>query len=92
MCLLLLVVVDAHEEQFAGVLRHLGGVLLAVDLVDGGVGVLVVFQFQDDGGGFDILAGQQHEVGKPFELRSNLLTLGRVQVNLTLLSLNRSFA
>ena len=34
------VVVDAHEQQVFGVLRHLGGVLPALDLVDGGIGIL----------------------------------------------------
>ena len=47
---LLLVVVDAHEEEVVGVLCHLGGILLLLDLVDGAVRILVVFQFEDDGG------------------------------------------
>ena len=48
--LCLTVVIDPHKQQVGGMLRHLGGVLTAVDLRDGTVGVAVVFQFEDDGG------------------------------------------
>ena len=41
--LCLSVVVDAHEEEVGGMLRHLGGVLPAVNLLNGTVGVAVVF-------------------------------------------------
>ena len=50
MRLVLAVVVDTHEQEVAGVLCHLGRILLAADLGDGPFRVLVVFQLQDDGG------------------------------------------
>ena len=64
MGLCLLVVVDVHKEEVVGVLRHFCRVLLAENLVDGGFGVLVVFQFQNDGGGVDVLAWDEHQIGK----------------------------
>ena len=64
MGLLLTVVVDAHKKEVAGVLRHFGGILATENLVDGGVGIAVVFQLQDDGGRIDILSWNEHEVGE----------------------------
>ena len=61
----LLVVVDTHEQEVASVLSHFGGVLLSLDLFNGTVGILVVFQFEDDGGRINVLARDEHEVGKP---------------------------
>ena len=49
--LCLFVVVDAYEEQVGGVLGHFGWVFLPLDLRDGGVCILVVFQFYHDGRG-----------------------------------------
>ena len=43
----LFVVVDADEEKVACVVGKFGGIVLAFDLVDGSVGLLVVFQFND---------------------------------------------
>ena len=60
----LLVVIDTHEEEVVDMLRHFCRVLYAEDLVDGGVGILVIFQLQDDGGGIYILARDEHQIGK----------------------------
>ena len=60
------VVVDADEQQVVGVLRHLGGVLPALDLVDGGIGILPELQFNDNGGRLHVLARDEHDVGKAF--------------------------
>ena len=62
-----------------------------VYLVDGSIGGVVVIEFHNDGGCAAVLSRHEHEVGKALGLRPNLLTLGRVQASLTLLSLNRSF-
>ena len=45
----ILVIVDTHEEEVVGMLRHFCRILLAQYLVDGGVGITVVFQLQDYG-------------------------------------------
>ena len=37
-------------EKVAGVLRYFDGILPTENLIDGGVGIAVIFQFQDDGG------------------------------------------
>ena len=58
--LLLAVVVDTYEKKVAGVLRHFGGVLFSENLVDGGVGISVVFQLQNDGWRIDIFAGDEN--------------------------------
>ena len=44
------VIVDAHEQQAVGMLSHLCRILLALDLIDGGIGILVELQLYDDGG------------------------------------------
>ena len=46
----LLVVADAHEQQVVGILRHLFGIVLPLNLRNRRVGILVIFQFDDDGG------------------------------------------
>ena len=43
------VVADADEQHVAGVGRHFLWIVPAPDLVYGGVGGLIVFQFDDDG-------------------------------------------
>ena len=58
------VVVDAYEQQVFGVLRHLGGVLPALDLVDSGIGILPELQFDDDGRRLHVLARDEHDVGE----------------------------
>ena len=60
---LLFVVVDAHEQQVAGVLPHLVGVLLALDLLDGTVRILVVLQFDDQCWLIHVLTRDKHQVG-----------------------------
>ena len=64
MRLLLLVVIDAHEKEIARVLHYFCGILFALYLVDGGVGIMVVFQLKDDGRGIYILTGNEHQVSK----------------------------
>ena len=44
------VVADAHEEDVASVFGNLCGILLALNLVDGSVGSVVEFEFDDEGG------------------------------------------
>ena len=63
MLLRLLVVVDAHEENVAGVVGNLRGIILALDLVDGSVGGMIEFQFNDECRLADVAAGNHHEVG-----------------------------
>ena len=57
------VVVDAHEEDVAGVFGNLCGILLALYLVDGSVGRVVEFEFDDEGGLADVAAWNHHQVG-----------------------------
>ena len=52
------VVVDADKQQVIRILHHLGRVLPALNLVDGGIGVLPELQLDDDGGRFHITRGQ----------------------------------
>ena len=59
----LLVVVDAHKENVAGVVGYLCGIFLALDLVDGSVGGMIEFQFNDECRLADVAAGNHHEVG-----------------------------
>ena len=63
MLLRLLVVVDAHEENVAGVFGYLRGIFLALDLVDGSVGGMIEFQFNDECRLADVAAGNHHKVG-----------------------------
>ena len=44
MLLRLLVVVDAHEEDVARVFSDLRGIVLPLDLIDGGIGGMIEFQ------------------------------------------------
>ena len=64
MRLFLAVVVDAHEKEVTGVLRHFRRILAAVNLVDGGVGIIVEFQLKDDGERIDVLAWDEHQVSE----------------------------
>jgi hypothetical protein len=47
------VIVDAYQQQTVSILSHLGRVLLAQNLGDSRVGILVILQFDDDGGRVD---------------------------------------
>ena len=60
----LAVVIDADEQQAVGVFGQLGGVLAALNLVDGRVGILIILQLQHDGGRVDVLARDEHQDGK----------------------------
>ena len=62
----LAVIIDAYEQEVGGVLGHLSGVLLTLDLVDSRVGIFSELQLDDDGGRFDVLARDEHDVGKAF--------------------------
>lgn len=46
----LAVVIDAYEQEVGGVIGHLGRVLLALNMVDGRIGILSELQLDDDGG------------------------------------------
>ena len=65
MLLRFLVVVDAHEEDVASVFGNLCGILLALNLVDGSVGRVVEFQFDNEGGFADVATRNHHQVGIP---------------------------
>ena len=63
MLLRLLVVVDAHEEDVAGVVGYLRGIFLTLDLVDGSVGGMIELQLYDQCWLADVAAGNHHKVG-----------------------------
>ena len=63
MLLRLLVVVDAHEENIAGVVGYLFGIILALNLVDGSVGGMIELQFYDECWLADVATRNHHEVG-----------------------------
>ena len=71
------VIVDAYQQQTVSILSHLGRVLLAQNLGDSRVGILVILQFDDDGGRVDILTGNQHQIGKA-------LARGQLSISCTL--------
>lgn len=58
------VVSNPHQQQVVGILRDLGGIVLALDLVDGRIDGLVVFQLDNDGGRIDVFAWDEHQVGE----------------------------
>ena len=64
MGLILAVVIDAHEKQIPVVLCHFRWILAAVNLVDGGVGIMVEFQLKDDGERIDVLTWDEHQVSE----------------------------
>ena len=66
MLLRLLVVVDAHEENIAGVVGYRRRIFLALNLVDGSVGGMIEFQFYDECWFADVAAGNHHKVGIAF--------------------------
>ena len=66
MLLRLLVVVDAHEENIAGVVGYLFGIILALNLVDGSVGGMIELQFYDECWLADVAARNHHKVGIAF--------------------------
>ena len=66
MLLRLLVVVDAHEEDVAGVVGYLFGIILALNLVDGSVGGMIELQFYDERRFADVAARNHHKVGIAF--------------------------
>ena len=66
MQLRLLVVVDAHEEDVAGVVGYLFGIILALNLVDGSVGGMIELQFYDECWLADVATGNHHKVGIAF--------------------------
>ena len=63
MLLRLLVVVDAHEEEVAGVVGYLRGIFLTLDLVDGSVGGMVELQLYDQCWLADVATRNHHKVG-----------------------------
>ena len=59
-----LVVVDADEEDVGGVLADLLDVFAVLDLLDGLLGGMALFQLHDEGGLVHVLAGTEYEVGE----------------------------
>ena len=66
MLLRLFVVVDAHEENIAGVVGYLRRIFLALNLVDGSVGGMIELQFYDECWLADVAARNHHKVGIAF--------------------------
>ena len=66
MLLRLFVVVDAHEENIAGVVGYLRRIFLALNLVDGRVGGMIELQFYDERRFADVATGNHHKVGIAF--------------------------
>lgn len=64
--LVVLVVVDADEEDVACIVGHGLRIIAGLDLADGGLGIFVVFQFNHQCRQVDILAGYHHNIGKAF--------------------------
>lgn len=64
MLLRLLVVVDADEEDVGGVLADLLDVFAVLDLLDGLLGGMTLFQLHDEGWLVHVLAGTEDEVGE----------------------------
>ena len=64
MPLLLPVVIDAHKEDVAGVFGNLGGIFLALYLVDGSFGCVVELQLYYKGWFVYAAARNHHKVGK----------------------------
>ena len=62
MLLRLFVVVDAHEEDVAGVVGYLFGIILALNLVDGSVGGMIELQFYDECWLADVAARNHHHL------------------------------
>ena len=56
------VVGNAYGQDIPGVVLESVGILFLFDLCDGGIHLLVVFQFDDDGGLGDIPAWNEHDV------------------------------
>ena len=73
------VVADAHEEDVAGVFGNLCGILLALNLVDGSVGRVVEFQFDDEGGLAHVAAWNHYQVG--ISLASGILAVDDVFIS-----------
>lgn len=64
------VVTDTYQQHVAGAGRHFLWIVPASDLVYGGVGGLIVFQFDDDGGRRDVPAFVFVGALAPFRYRS----------------------
>ena len=78
MLLRLLVVVDAHEEYVASVFGNLRRIFLAFNLVNGRIGGLIEFQFNDEGRLVNVATGNHHQVG--IALARGVLTMDDILV------------
>ena len=58
-----LVIVDAHEENVAGIFRHFGRIVPPEDLADGRIGGVAVLQLNDECRLGDMSSGNHDEVG-----------------------------
>ena len=59
-----LVVVDSYQKDVTCVLFYLAHIFLALYLIDGGIYILFVFEFENDGWFVNILAWNKNEVCK----------------------------
>ena len=66
MLLLLLIVVNAYKQQIACIIGNPGRILLPSNLIDSRISILVVFQFQHNGGRIHVLPRNEHNIGKAF--------------------------
>lgn len=82
MLLCLPLVGNPNKQQVISVLRHLGRIILALDLLDGGINGLVVFQFYDDGGRIHILSRDEDKVGKQMARVARLVVIGVQYIDL----------
>lgn len=64
MAFLFLVVVDPYQNNVTGILRYLAYVFLALYLINGGLYILLVFEFENDSGFVNISAWNKNEVYK----------------------------
>ena len=62
--LLLLVIVNTYKQQIVRIFCNFRRILFSLDLTDGRISIVVVFQFQHDGRRINVLAWNQHDIRK----------------------------
>ena len=58
------VIIDAHQQQVVRILSNLSRIIFAFNLVNGCVGIVVVFQLDDKGGGVYVFSWYEYQVSK----------------------------
>lgn len=61
---MLAAICNPHKQQIINILRNLNRILSALDLLDGCVNGLVVFQLDDDGWRINILTRNEYQVSE----------------------------